>query len=71
MAGGVGNDTYTVDNLDDRVSENAYEGGDTVQSNVSSSPTSNIEAPVLTGTAAIDATGNSAANTWPATRRPT
>ena len=63
MAGAGGNDTYLIDNLGDRVTENANEGSDTVRSSVSFALTANIEALVLTGTAAIDAAGNGLANT--------
>ena len=62
MAGGGGNDTYQVDNVGDRVSENANEGTDTVLSSISFSLTANIETLMLTGAAAINATGNSLAN---------
>ena len=62
MAGGAGNDTYIVDNAGDQVAENSGEGTDTVQSSVSFSLTSHVDNLVLTGAAAISATGNSQAN---------
>ncbi len=58
MLGGLGNDTYFVDNSRDRILENANEGIDTVNSSVTYALTGNIENLVLTGTAAINATGN-------------
>uniref|UniRef100_UPI002DD68E8B calcium-binding protein n=1 Tax=Pseudorhodoferax sp. TaxID=1993553 RepID=UPI002DD68E8B len=62
MFGGLGNDTYTVDDTADAVTENANEGTDLVQSSVSYTLAANVENLTLTGTAAIDATGNSAVN---------
>lgn len=58
MSGGLGNDTYSVDNKGDVVNELAYQGNDTVNS-IISYVLSNMQ---LTGTAAINATGNSLAN---------
>ncbi len=62
MAGGVGNDTYLVDNAGDGVSENANEGIDTVQSSVTYTLAANIENLTLTGSAAINGTGNALDN---------
>ena len=65
LAGGIGNDTYVVDNAGDVVVEDA--GGDTDR--VYSSITydlglgSNVENLTLTGTAAINGTGNELNNT--------
>jgi Ca2+-binding RTX toxin-like protein len=58
MAGGIGNDRYVVDNIADLVVENPNEGNDTVQSSVSYTLSASVENVVLTGTAAIHATGN-------------
>lgn len=63
MYGGAGNDTFYVDDLGDQVFENANEGTDTVVSSVSFTLGANIEKLTLTGTAAIDGTGNELANT--------
>jgi hypothetical protein len=65
LIGGAGNDQYTVDTLSDVIVENAGEGTDTVQSSISYSIESapNLEIVVLTGSDAIDATGNASANT--------
>ena len=62
MAGGAGDDFYVVDHIGDRVTENAGEGIDTVTSSVSFSLTGHVENLVLTGAAALTATGNSLAN---------
>ena len=63
MIGGVGNDTYVVDNTGDVVTENASEGTDTVQSSLTYTLGSNIENLTLTGTSAINGTGNELNNT--------
>lgn len=63
MKGGAGNDTYVVDNIADSIAENLNEGTDTVQSSVTWTLGNNIENLTLTGTAAINATGNSLSNT--------
>jgi Ca2+-binding RTX toxin-like protein len=63
MAGGMGSDTYIVDNIGDTVIEFSDEGSnDTVQSSVSHTLSANVEKLTLTGTAAINATGNALAN---------
>jgi len=64
LVGGTGNDTYIVDTITDYIVENAGEGTDTIQSAVNFNLLvfSNIENLTLTGTAAINGTGNSGAN---------
>jgi hypothetical protein len=62
MAGGAGNDTYMVDNAGDVVTEGSNAGTDTVKASVSHTLATNVERLYLTGTAAINGTGNSAAN---------
>jgi Ca2+-binding RTX toxin-like protein len=62
MTGGTGNDTYVVDNLGDTVSENAGEGTDLVQSSVTHTLSADVENLTLTGTAAINGTGNASDN---------
>ena len=63
MRGGTGNDTYVVNSAGDTVTELAGEGTDTVQSSVSFALGDNVENLTLTGTAKIDGTGNTLANT--------
>lgn len=62
MAGGVGDDSYQVDSLGDVVIENADAGIDTVQSSVTQTLGAHVENLVLTGTAAINGTGNALDN---------
>jgi Ca2+-binding RTX toxin-like protein len=64
LRGGLGNDTYVIDNTGDSVQENANSGSDLVESSITYSVSSrpNVEHVVLTGTAAINATGNSGNN---------
>ena len=63
MIGGTGNDTYTVDNAGDTVTELADEGdNDRVNSSITYTLGDNIERLNLTGTANIDATGNALDN---------
>ncbi|MFO1412642.1 MAG: calcium-binding protein [Burkholderiales bacterium] len=62
MAGGAGNDTYVVDNAGDTVTESAGEGIDTVQSSVPFTLAAEVENLLLTGSSAINGTGNAAAN---------
>lgn len=66
MTGGTGNDTYIVDNTGDVVIETAGGAGgfDTVQSSVSISALAlNVENLTLTGSDAINGTGNAGSNT--------
>ena len=63
LVGGEGDDTYVVDNLGDVTYEATKEGFDTVQSSLTWTLGANVEELQLTGTAAINGTGNDAANT--------
>ena len=63
MTGGTGNDRYIVDSASDQVIELPGEGHDTVYASVSVTLADNVEDVVLTGTSAINATGNALANT--------
>jgi Ca2+-binding RTX toxin-like protein len=63
MSGGQGNDTYVVDSFGDSVIEAASAGTDTVLSSITYTLTPNVENLTLTGTAAINGTGNSLNNT--------
>ncbi|WP_419898783.1 hypothetical protein [Roseomonas sp. USHLN139] len=62
MQGRQGDDLYIVDNARDRVIEAAGAGDDTVQASVSYVLPSEVEALTLTGTAAINGTGNALDN---------
>ena len=57
-SGGLGNDTYVVDNVGDVVTEAAGAGTDTVQSSITYTLGANLENLILTGAAAISGTGN-------------
>jgi Ca2+-binding RTX toxin-like protein len=61
LTGGAGNDTYVV-GTGDTVTENVNEGTDTVQSSVTWTLGNNLENLTLTGTSAINGTGNSLNN---------
>ena len=63
MVGGTGDDTYLVNVSTDVVTENASEGTDTIQSAVTLTLGNNVENLTLTGSNAINATGNTLANT--------
>ena len=62
MVGGTGNDTFVVTASGDVVTENANEGTDTVQSNLTYTLGANVENLTLTGTTAINGTGNTLDN---------
>jgi Ca2+-binding RTX toxin-like protein len=62
MAGGAGNDAYIVDSASDVVSEAASAGTDTIRSSVNYTASANVENLTLTGTGAINATGNALNN---------
>lgn len=62
LYGGTGNDTYVVSSASDRVIESAGAGTDTVRASASFSLSSNVENLTLTGSHAINGTGNSLAN---------
>ena len=63
LVGLAGDDTYVVDNVGDVVVENANEGRDTVNASVSYTLVANVENLSLTGSAAINGTGNELSNT--------
>jgi VCBS repeat-containing protein len=63
LLGGTGNDTYIVDDAGDAVIESAGEGTDLVKSSVTTTLTDNVENLTLTGSAAINGTGNELDNT--------
>ena len=62
MTGGTGNDAYVVDATGDRVVEGSHAGSDQVSASVSWTMSAEIENLTLTGSAAIDATGNASNN---------
>ncbi len=62
MSGGIGNDVYRIDHINDTVTEAAAEGTDRVESVVSYALGQNLENLTLTGTTAINGTGNDLAN---------
>jgi Ca2+-binding RTX toxin-like protein len=63
MSGGLGNDTYVVDNLSDVVTESENAGTDTIEASVTYTLSANVENLALTGNSVINGTGNVLANT--------
>lgn len=62
MIGGLGDDTYVIDSASDSITENAGEGSDLVNSSVTLTLATNVENLILTGTGAINGTGNASNN---------
>jgi Ca2+-binding RTX toxin-like protein len=62
MSGGAGNDAFVVDNAGDTVTEASGEGTDRVSSSVTFTLSADVENLTLTGTGAINGTGNGGAN---------
>ncbi|MFN5891804.1 MAG: Calx-beta domain-containing protein, partial [Dolichospermum sp.] len=64
LIGGAGNDIYVVDTTTDTITENANAGTDNIQSSVTYTiaALANVENLTLTGTAAINGTGNAGNN---------
>jgi Ca2+-binding RTX toxin-like protein len=62
MAGGAGNDSYVVDSTSDTITEVTNGGVDSVQSSVTFTLSNEVENLTLTGSSAINGTGNSSSN---------
>ena len=62
LIGGLGNDNYVVDNAGDVVTENLNEGTDRISSSITRTLSANVENLTLTGTTAINGSGNGLAN---------
>jgi Ca2+-binding RTX toxin-like protein len=66
LTGGTGNDTYVIDGATDKISETGGDAADTVQATIaidlSLAAFAGIENVTLTGTGAVNATGNGVAN---------
>ena len=62
LVGGAGNDLYIVDSTGDIITELAKSGNDTVLASASFTLLANVENLTLTGTFAINGTGNASAN---------
>jgi len=62
MSGGLGDDFYFVDSTSDVVTEASNAGTDTIKSFVTYTLPTNVENLILTGTAAINGTGNASHN---------
>ena len=63
LKGGAGHDTYVVDDAGDTITELSGQGTDLVQASLSWTLGAHLEHLSLTGTAAVNGTGNSLANT--------
>jgi hypothetical protein len=63
LTGSAANNVYIIDNASDLITEDLNGGSDTVRSSVSYVLPTNIEHLTLTGSAAINGTGNALANT--------
>lgn len=62
LYGGSGNDIYTIDNINDLITENSNEGTDKINSNITYSLSKNLENLSLIGTSVINGTGNELSN---------
>ncbi|MDZ8189190.1 MAG: calcium-binding protein [Nostoc sp. ChiSLP02] len=62
LNGGTGNDTYIIDGAADTIIEAANSGTDTVRSSITYTLAANVEDLRLTGTSAINGTGNNLNN---------
>jgi Ca2+-binding RTX toxin-like protein len=63
MSGGLGDDTYIIDSVGDQVIEKTGEGTDLVKAGISFTLGAFVENLLLTGSGAINGTGNVLANT--------
>ncbi len=62
LSGGAGDDIYVIDNAGDQILDFGSDGIDTVRSSIGYTLGAGLENLVLTGSAAIDATGNAGNN---------
>ena len=62
MIGGAGDDIYVIDNALDVVTENVGEGIDLIQTSIAITLAANVENLLLTGTKALNGTGNALDN---------
>ena len=62
LTGGLGNDVYLITSLADTLVEQAAEGTDRIETDISYTLTNEFEDLTLTGTSALSGTGNAAAN---------
>jgi Ca2+-binding RTX toxin-like protein len=62
LVGGQGNDAYFLDNASDVITEASNEGTDTVNAGFTYTLSTNLENLTLTGTSAVNGTGNGSAN---------